>query len=194
MSHFQVSQTLKMAVPNEAISLEQYLRQPQRLVQAITDPTRMEQLTPSRFRLKLRPLQFMSFKFEPIVDLQVCREAEGTVHLRSLDYELRGAEFLSQSFHLELDGKLSSYSLLKTTELRGKADLKVKVDVPPPLNLLPKAVLEKSGNAFLNGILLTIRYRLERQLVDDYRRWVKANLAGVTSSPITISPEGSLAG
>ncbi len=58
---------------------------------------------------------------------------------------------------------------------RGRAELKVQVDVPPPLKLLPEPVLERSGRAFLSGILLTIKYRLERQLVQDYRRWVKAN-------------------
>jgi hypothetical protein len=191
MRHFQVSQTLKMVVPNEAISIEHYLRQPQRLVQAITDPSRIQQLAPSHFRLQLRPLQFMMLRLEPIVDLQVWTQAEGTLHLRSLDCQIRGAEFLPQSFALELAGILSPHRQGRTTELRGKADLKVRVDVPPPLKLLPDPVLEQSGRAFLNGILLTIKYRLERQLVQDYQRWVKAKLAQ-PKTHLTM-PVGSLA-
>ncbi|MDJ0594957.1 MAG: DUF1997 domain-containing protein [Pleurocapsa sp. MO_226.B13] len=190
MRHFQVSQTLKMVVPNEVIPIEHYLRQPQRLVQAITDPSRIQQLAPSHFRLQLRPLQFMMLRLEPTVDLQVWTEAEGTLHLRSLDCEIRGAQFLQQSFALELTGTLAPHRQESTTELQGKADLKVRVDVPPPLKLLPDPVLEQSGRAFLNGILLTIKYRLERQLVEDYQRWVKGKLAQ-PKTPLTMLVESS---
>ncbi len=182
MHQFQVSQTLKMGVPNELIPIEHYLRQPQRLVQAITDPSRIQQLAPSQFRLQLRPLQFMMLRLEPTVDLQVWIQDEGTLHLRSLDCEIRGGDFLPQSFRLELAGTLSPHRLLTTTELRGKVDLKVQVDVPLPLKLIPEPVLSSSGRAFLNGILLTIKYRLERQLVQDYRRWVQGNLGGLMST------------
>ena len=186
MRHFQVSQTLKMVVPNEVIPIEHYLRQPQRLVQAITDPSRIQQLAPSHFRLQLRPLQFMMLRLEPTVDLQVWTQAEGTLYLRSLNCEIRGAQFLPQSFGLELAGILSPHRRGSTTELCGRADLKVQVDVPPPLKLLPDSVLEKSGRAFLNGILSTIKYRLERQLLQDYRRWVDLNPVE-PGTPLTMS-------
>ena len=176
MRNFKASQTLKMTVPNQVIPIEHYLRQPQRLVQAITDPNRIQQLNPSHFRLQLRPLQFMMLRLEPSVDLQVWTEAEGILHLRSLDCEIRGAQFLSQSFGLELAGILLPHHQGSTTELRGKAELKVQVEVPPALKLLPDSVLEQSGRAFLNGILLTIKYRLERQLLQDYGRWVQGKL------------------
>ena len=102
---------------------------------------------------------------------------------------LRGAQFLSQSFDLELTGILFPHRQGTATELRGKAELKVRVDVPPPLKLLPDSVVQQSGRAFLNGILSTIKYRLERQLVQDYRRWVKANPAELMS-PLAM-PVGS---
>jgi hypothetical protein len=191
MRHFQVSQKLKMSVPDEAIPIEHYLRQPERLVRAITDPSRIQQLAPSHFRLQLLPLQFMMLRLEPIVDLQVWTQGEGTLHLRSLDCQIRGAQFLEQSFRLELSGILLSQRRGSTTELGGKADLNIKVDVPPPLKLLPDSVLEQSGRAFLNGILSTIKYRLERQLIRDYQRWVKAKLAQ-PKTHLTM-PVGSLA-
>ncbi len=181
MHRFQASQTLRMAVPNEVIPIEHYLRQPQRLVQAITDPSRIQQLTLSNFRLQLKPLQFIMLSIQPIVDLKVWTQAEGVLHLRSLECKIRGAEFLPQSFSLELAGTLSPHRRETITELRGRADLKVQVEVPSPLKLLPEPVLERSGRTFLNGILLTIKYRLERQLVQDYRRWVKANQTGLLS-------------
>ena len=177
MRHFQASQTLKMRVPNEVIPIKHYLRQPERLVQAITDPSRIQQLAPSHFRLELRPLKFMMLRLQPTVDLQVWTDAEGELHLRALDCEIRGAQFLGESFSLELAGTLSPQRRGRDTELRGKADLKIQVEVPPPLKLIPESVLESSGRTFLKGILLTIKYRLERQLVQDYERWVRANLA-----------------
>ncbi len=119
----------------------------------------------------------MMLRLEPTVDLQVWTKAEGTLHLRSLDCQIRGAQLLQQSFGLELTGTLSPHRQGSTTELQGKADLKIQVDVPPPLKLFPDSVLEQSGRAFLNGILLTIKYRLERQLLQDYQRWVKGQLA-----------------
>ena len=128
----------------------------------------------------------MMLRFEPTVDLQVWTQAEGTLHLRSLDCEIRGTHLLRESFGLELAGTLSPHRRGNDTELRGRAELKVRVDVPPPLKLIPESVLESSGRAFLKGILLTIKYRLERQLIQDYRRWVKANPAQL-STPLAMS-------
>lgn len=175
MQHFHVTKTLKMNVPNEAISIEHYLNQPQRLVQAITDSSRIEQLSSSHFRLRLRSLQFMMLRFEPIAELQVWINPDGTLRLRSLNCEIRGAERLNRSFNLELSGILVPHRQETTTELLGKADLIVQVETPPALKLVPEQVLQTTGKAFLNGILLTIKSRLENQLVQDYRRWVRVS-------------------
>mgnify|MGYP001798323226 CR=1 FL=1 len=175
MQHFHVTQTLKMNVSNEAISIEHYLNQPQRLVQAITDSSRIEQLSSSHFRLRLRPLQFMMLRFEPVAELQVWINPDGALRLRSLNCEIRGAERLNRSFNLELSGTLVPHRQETNTELLGKADLIVQEETTPALKLVPEQVLQTTGKAFLNGILLAIKSRLESQLVQDYRRWVRAN-------------------
>jgi hypothetical protein len=36
-------------------------------------------------------------------------------------------------------------------------------------------MLDRTGKTFLSGILTTIKYRIERQLVEDYRAWVAAS-------------------
>ncbi len=172
MRYFHVTQTLKMQVTNELIPIEHYLRQPERLVKAITDANQIQQLAPSCFRLQLRSLQFMMLRFQPVADLQVCTQSDGTLKLRSLNCEIRNAKVLNQSFKLELVGTLTPYRRGTTTELRGKADLTVQVGIPSPLKLVPEPVLKTSGEAFLNSILLTIKSRLERKLVQDYSRWV----------------------
>ncbi len=191
MQHFHVTQTLTMNVPNEAISLEHYLCQPQRLVQAISDSSRIQQLAPSHFRLRLRPLQFMMLRFEPIAELQVWTNPDGAIQLRSLNCEIRGAERLNRSFDLNLSGVLAPRRQETTTGLLGKADLAVQVEIPPALKLVPEQVLKTTGEVFLNGILLTIKSRLESQLVQDYRRWVRANQTNQISPPA--SSVGSLA-
>ena len=171
--HFHVTQTLKMQVPNEQVPIEHYLRQPERLVEAITDASRVKHLAPSCFQLRLRSLQFMMLKFEPVTDLQVWTQPDGTLQLRSLNCEVQGADFLNQSFHLELVGTLAPYCRETSTELRGQADLTVQIEIPAPLKLIPEPVLRTSGEAFLNGILLTVKSRLEQKLVQDYRCWAK---------------------
>ncbi|ESA33842.1 hypothetical protein N836_19890 [Leptolyngbya sp. Heron Island J] len=190
MQHFHVTQTLNINLPNEAIAIEHYLCQPQRLVQAITDCNRIQQLAPSHFRLRLRPLQFMMLRFEPVAELQVWTNSDGALQLRSLNCEIRGAEHLNRSFNLDLSGTLAPHRQERTTELLGKADLKVQLEIPPALQLVPEQILKTTGKAFLNGILLTIKSRLERQLIQDYRHWVGANQAGQTSLASSV---GSLA-
>ncbi|MGB3201602.1 MAG: DUF1997 domain-containing protein, partial [Nodosilinea sp.] len=77
MQEFHASQHLRLRVPNEAIPIEHYLRQPQRLVQAITDPRRIEVLGDGVYRLSLRPLQFMGISIEPTADLRVWSLTDG---------------------------------------------------------------------------------------------------------------------
>jgi len=45
------------------------------------------------------------------------------------------------------------------------------VSQPPLLRLIPRKVLESTGESILNGILLTIKGRVGRQLVGDFQQW-----------------------
>lgn len=173
-TQFFASQSVQIAVPEQPVPIQHYLRQPQRLVQALVDPTRIEQLSDELFRLKMRPLNFMTLSIQPIVDLRVWAESDGTVHLTSTNCELRGVEYINQRFALNLIGKLSPCEFNGTTHLKGKADLEVKVELPPPFWFTPKPFLEATGNALLKSVLLTIKQRLMHQLLLDYRQWASA--------------------
>ncbi|MBD1841616.1 DUF1997 domain-containing protein [Coleofasciculus sp. FACHB-64] len=188
-TQFVASQSVQIAVPEQPVPIQHYLRQPQRLVQALVDPTRIEQLSDELFRLKMRPLSFMTLSIQPIVDLRVWAESDGTVHLTSTNCELRGVEYINQRFALNLIGKLSPCELNGTTHLKGKADLEVKVELPPPFLFTPKPFLEATGNALLKSVLLTIKQRLMHQLLLDYRRW--ANATNSQSSAISNQPSES---
>ncbi|MBD1918834.1 MULTISPECIES: DUF1997 domain-containing protein [Cyanophyceae] len=192
MKEFHASQTLRLRVPNEAIPIEHYLRQPQRLVQAITDPRRIEMLGDGLYRLSLRPLQFFGISIEPTADLRVWSLADGTLRLESVACRVKGPEYLSfvnDSFGMALQGTLTPQRQATYTELQGQADLQIHLELPPPVRFLPTSVLDRTGKTFLSGILGTIKHRIERQLVEDYRAWV----ATTHRSP-QVSPQGSLQG
>ncbi len=175
MQAFHASQSLRLRVPNEAIPIEHYLRQPQRLVQAITDPRRIEMLGDGVYRLSLRPLQFFGISIEPTADLQVRSLSDGSLHLESVDCQVKGPDYLSfvnDSFGMALKGVLTPQRHDSYTELVGQADLQIQLELPPPIRFLPVSVLDRTGKTFLGGILGTIKHRIERQLVEDYRAWV----------------------
>jgi hypothetical protein len=192
MQEFHASQTLRLRVPNEAVPIEHYLRQPQRLVQAITDSRRIEVLGDGIYRLSLRPLQFMGISIEPTADLRVWSLADGTLRLESVDCQVKGPDYLSfvnDSFGMALQGTLTPRRASGHTELQGNADLQIHLELPPPIRYMPNSVLDRTGKTFLSSILGTIKHRIERQLVEDYRAWVAA-----TQGQPQVSARGGLQG
>ncbi|QSJ17148.1 DUF1997 domain-containing protein [Nostoc sp. UHCC 0702] len=169
---FTASQSVEIAVPQQPIPIQHYLRQPQRLVKALVDNSRIQQLSEEVFRLKMRPLAFMSVSIQPTVDMRVWAESNGIIYLRSLSCEIVGLDYINQRFSLNLQGHLSPYQGSTGTRLQGRADLEVQVDFPPPFSLTPKPILEATGNGLLKSVLLTVKQRLLHQLLVDYRHWV----------------------
>ncbi len=188
---FTSSQSVEIVVPEQPIPIQHYLRQPQRLVKALVDPSRIEQLDEEVFRLKIRPLTFLSLSIQPTADLKVWAEPNGTVHLRSVACEILGLEYINQRFELNLNGHLSPYQRHNVTLLKGNADLEVKVELPFPLSLTPKPILEATGNGLLKSVLLTIKQRLLHQLLEDYINWVSDNQEQTSSGQGSILPSNS---
>ena len=170
-ARFLASLPAKIAVPDQPIPIGHYLRQPQRLVNALVDPTRLERLPDNRFRLNVRPLNFMMLSIQPVVDLKIWAEPNGTVHLRSVGCKLRDMQYVNERFHVRLIGKLVPTSEGQMTYLKGEADLEVNVELPPALWFTPQPMLEAAGNALLMSVLHTIEQRLMRQLIADYLSW-----------------------
>ncbi|WP_066377890.1 MULTISPECIES: DUF1997 domain-containing protein [unclassified Anabaena] len=169
---FTASQSVEIAVPHQPIPIQHYLRQPQRLVNALVDQKRIQQLSEEVFRLKMRPLAFMSLSIQPTVDMRVWAESNGIIYLRSVGCEILGFEYINQRFSLNLQGHLSPYQVNNDTRLKGRADLEVQVELPPPFSLTPKPIIEATGNGLLKSVLLTVKQRLMHQLLVDYRQWV----------------------
>ncbi|MEO1145970.1 MAG: DUF1997 domain-containing protein [Cyanobacteria bacterium J06638_22] len=176
-AQFHATQTVDLAVPELSIPVQHYLRQPRRLVHALMDPSRVEVLGNNEFRFKMRPLRFLSLSLQPIVDLRIEADVQGTIHLQATNCEVLGIEALKKHFHLDLSGYLSPILVAGQTRLDGKADLQVQVNIPPMFWLTPKVLVESTGNTLLKSILMTIKQRLAHQLLADYREWVTAQLS-----------------
>lgn len=182
-TRFFASQAVLITVPDEPVPIQHYLRQPHRLVYALVDPSRIEPLSNNCFRLKMRPLKFMMLSLQPTVDIQVRTELNGTVHLRSTACEIRGIKYINQRFSLNLVGKLHPYQHQGQTQLKGKADLEVRVELPPPLWLTPRSILERTGNSLLRGVLSTFKQRLMHQLLLDYHKWAISTVESNETDP-----------
>ncbi|AKG23112.1 DUF1997 domain-containing protein [Calothrix sp. 336/3] len=176
LTQFIASQSVEITVPRYPIPIQHYLRQPQRLVHSLVDSTRIQQLSDEIFRLKMRPLNFLSLTIQPTVDMRVWAANNSTIYLRSLACEILGIEYINQRFDLNLKGYLSPYETGQETRLKGQADLQVQVDLPPPFSLTPKPIIETAGNGLLKSVLLTIKQRLLHQLLNDYRFWVNSQI------------------
>lgn len=179
-TRFFASQSVELAVPEESVSIRHYLRQPKRVVDALTCSSRIEQLSNEYFRLKMRSLNFMTLSFQPVVDMRIWADSKETIYLKSVGCEIRGIEYINQRFNFNLAGKLYPQQLKGRTYLKGEVNLQVMVDLPYPLNLTPKPILETTGNSLLASVLLTIKQRLMSQLLSDYRQWVRSQ----TTQPV----------
>ena len=184
---FTASENLTILVEEEIVPIQHYLRQPQRLVKAIADPKLMEQLTPEHYQLKMRSLNFMDmYHFQPTVTLKVWSGASGTVYLNSEDCQIKGIEYINQRFSLKLKGKLAPRAIKGQTYLKGKADLRIFVDLPPPLWLTPKPLLKVTGNSLLKSVLLRIKQKLMSQLLRDYYLFARMGTTTATTNKLSV--------
>jgi Protein of unknown function (DUF1997) len=170
---FTADRSVDIAVPPRSVPIQHYLRQPHRVISALVDSSRVRQTSDDEFCLMMRPLSFFGFNLQPTVYLRVWAEADSTVRVVSTHCEIRGIDYIDRRFSLELIGKLSPHERNGTTYLQGRADLEVQVDLPPPLNFTPLAIVESAGNSLLKGILNTFKQRLGQQLIADYLNWVQ---------------------
>ena len=192
--HFSASQSLDLPVIDQPAPIHHYLRQPHRLVNALTTSSRVEVLGDEMFRLKMRPLAFMMLTLQPTVDMRVWSESDGTVNLQSIACEIRGIEYINQRFSLNLVGQLKPVNVKNIAHLRGQADLQVSVELPPPFLLTPRPILETTGNGLLKSVLLTIKQRLMHQLIADYKVWAHSEVdrQAYTSGTGLLSSNSSL--
>lgn len=168
---FFASQSVELLVPEAPVAIAHYLENPQRIVKALGDPTRIEKLNKNTYRLRMRPLKFFMLKIEPTVDMNIWVTPDGRLHLKSSNCELRGIETINEHFQLDLSGTMEACQVGKTTYLKGGAELGLQIFLPPPFTMMPKSLLQSTGNNLLGSVLLKMKQGLMRQLLLDYYQW-----------------------
>ncbi|MEY2832054.1 MAG: hypothetical protein RLZZ574_1312 [Cyanobacteriota bacterium] len=187
---FNASESVQISVDNQATPIQHYLRQPQRLVQAIADPQLIKQISDDLYELKMRPINFMEiYHFQPIVQLKVWSGSKSSVYLKSVGCQIKGIEYINNRFSLKLKGVLYPHEQNGQTTLEGQADLEVGVELPAALMFTPKSFLERAGNKLLKGVLGRIKQKLMTQLVQDYIAWASQSVQPQAESTPKLTPD-----
>jgi Protein of unknown function (DUF1997) len=187
---FNASESVQISVDNQATPIQHYLRQPQRLVQAIADPQLIKQISDDLYELKMRPINFMEiYHFQPIVQLKVWSGSKSSVYLKSAGCQIKGIEYINNRFSLKLKGVLYPHEQNGQTTLEGQADLEVGVELPTALMFTPKSFLERAGHKLLKGVLGRIKQKLMTQLIQDYIAWASEEVQPQAESTPKLTPD-----
>lgn len=185
-SRFFTTITVDLPVVERSIPIQHYLRQPQRLVKAISHTSQIDMLGSDRYRLRMRPLNFLSLTLQPVVEMRVWIDKAGHLLLRSTDCQIHGIDYINQRFHLKLLGELHTQQVNGVTHLQGCAELEVGVEVPFPLSVTPQPLIEVAGQSLLKGVLSTMKQRLSHHLLADYEQWAEDDTKNQPSDQIFV--------
>ncbi len=162
---FDARQKLDLPVKSNSERLPDYLLQQERVVGAMLDSQKLIALGNGKFRYSVTSFKVFQLEVNPVVSIAVLNE-ENTLQMSATDSTLDGLG-LVDDFELTLDATLRATS----NGLEGNAHLGVTVSQPPLLKLVPSRILESTGQSILNGILLGIKARVGKQLVQDFLKW-----------------------
>ena len=166
---FDAKQKLKLSVTSNKEYLSNYLLEEERVVGAMLDSRKLVPEGEGKYKYTVTSFKVFQLDINPVVSIGV-ENKDGVLTMRALDSKLDGLGMID-------DFKLILKANLKATEigLEGEALLGVSVSQPPLLRLVPKTILESTGHSVLNGILLGIKARVQKQLVQDYLDWFESN-------------------
>ena len=181
---FHASQKLDLPVIAQSTLMETYLQEKDRVIEALLDPRQLSKTGEGTYTYTVTTLQVFQLQVRPVVSLAVSIN-EGILCIQATEATLDGLGLVD-------DFQLSLKALLQATErgLQGEATLGVNVSQPPLLRLIPRRVLESTGESILNGILITIKGRVGRQLINDFQDWCRESHKGQN----TASAQGIITG
>ena len=166
---FNARQRIDLVVKDNAEQLPDYLLQQERVVGAMLDSKKLTLLGPGSFKYEVTSFRVFQLQINPVVSIGV-ENTNSKIRMYVTDSQLDGLG-LVDDFELTLNAILQANS----TGLEGEALLGVTVSQPPLLRLIPPKILESTGQSILNGILLGIKSRVEKQLILDFNDWCKEN-------------------
>jgi len=162
---FNAKQKLKLSVTRNKEYLSTYLLEEERVVGAMLDSNKLVPEGEGRYKYTVTSFKVFQLDINPVVLIAVDNK-DGILRMSALDSTLDGLGIVDD-FSLILKANLEATDL----GLEGEALLGVSVSQPPLLKLVPKKILESTGHSVLNGILLGIKSRVQKQLVKDFLNW-----------------------
>ena len=166
---FTARQKIDLVVQENEEQLPDYLLQQERVVGAMLDPKKLTLLGSGRFKYEVTSFKVFQLQINPVVSIGV-ENTDRKIRMYVTESHLDGLGFV-EDFDLTLDAILEA----KPSGLEGEALLGVTVSQPQLLRLIPPKMLESTGQSILNGILLGIKGRVEKQLIVDFNNWCKEN-------------------
>jgi len=166
---FNAKQKLKLSVTRNKEYLSKYLLEEERVVGAMLDPNKLEPEGDGKYKYTVTSFRVFQLDVNPVVSIAV-ENKEGALQMSALDSKLDGLCIIDD-FNLILKANLEATDI----GLEGEALLGVSVSQPPLLKLVPRKILESTGHSVLNGILLGIKSRVQKQLVKDFLDWCELN-------------------
>ena len=166
---FDAKQKLKLSVTTNKEYLSDYLLQEERVVGAMLDSNKLIPEGEGKYKYNVTSFRVFQLDVNPVVSIAV-ENINGALNMSALDSKLDGLGIVDD-FNLILKANLQA----TTIGLEGEALLGVTVSQPPLLRLIPKKILESTGQSVLNGILLGIKARVQQQLIKDFSEWCELN-------------------
>jgi len=166
---FDAKQKLKLSVTRNKEYLSKYLLEEERVVGAMLDPNKLVPEGEGKYKYTVTSFRVFQLDVKPVVSIAV-EQNDGVLKMSALDSQLDGLGIVDD-FNLILKANLEATDL----GLEGEALLGVSVSQPPLLKLVPKRILESTGHSVLNGILLGIKSRVQKQLIKDFIDWCESN-------------------
>ena len=166
---FDAKQKLKLSVTKKKEYLSNYLLEEERVVGAMLDSKKLVNEGLGIYKYTVTSFRVFQLDINPVVSIAV-ENKDGVLKMSAIDSKLDGLGIID-------DFKLILKANLEATDdgLEGEALLGVSVSQPPILKLVPKKILESTGHSVLNGILLGIKSRVQKQLVKDFLNWCQSN-------------------
>ena len=166
---FDAKQKLKLSVTRNKEYLSNYLLEEERVVGAMLDSRKLVPEGEGKYKYTVTSFKVFQLDINPVVLIGV-ENKDGVLTMSALDSTLDGLGMIDD-FKLILKANLQASDI----GLEGEALLGVSVSQPPLLRLVPKTILESTGHSVLNGILLGIKARVQKQLVQDFLDWCESN-------------------
>ena len=158
-----------------------YLTEPKRVLRAVWDADKIHVIDEAAglFDLTLKPLQFVTLRFQPRVRVKIWfDDDEASINMLSQDFSLRGLESLDRGFlstiGVDVEGKLAALSAGedgKGLRLKGNVAFTTSGKIPLVLRLTPERVLRVAGSAICAQILEYVKDKFLGPLITDIRRF-----------------------